>query len=384
MCNDIEIKKSAIKLYYTLKNNGIKGKQRINIIETTFSIHITSLYNWIKDPDINIENTINKDVNKDINKNIEQLIIDCIINSCHKFSSINKLKKFINFNFKKNLSYKCIAYYLKINNLKCFNNKISPEIEKFIISNIKLNKILTAKDNIELVKNKFNIIMSDTSIYNIYKKYNLTFKKIKINNNPYPLDVQKEHLTNVKNVIEEIGIDNIIYLDEFSVVLNSHPINGWEEKGKDCIINSDDAKIINERFSVIAAISNKKVIDFTVVKKGFKTESYLKFVNKLSSKNHDNRYSYFMDNASIHRSKKTKECYKKNNMHIIFNAPYHSECNPIENVFSILRNKINRSQNKTYEDIINILRDFRTEIKEETLNNICNSSMKKLNDFLKT
>ena len=55
-----------------------------------------------------------------------------------------------------------------------------------------------------------------------------------------------------------------------------------------------------------------------------------------------------MDNASIHRSKKTKECYKKNNMHIIFNAPYHSECNPIENVFSILRNKINRSQNKTY------------------------------------
>ena len=91
-----------------------------------------------------------------------------------------------------------------------------------------------------------------------------------------------------------------------------------------------------------------------------------------------------MDNASIHRSKKTKECYKKNNMHIIFNAPYHSECNPIENVFSILRNKINRSQNKTYEDIINILRDFRTEIKKETLNNICNSSMKKLNDFLKT
>ena len=91
-----------------------------------------------------------------------------------------------------------------------------------------------------------------------------------------------------------------------------------------------------------------------------------------------------MDNASIHRSKKTKECYKKNNMHIIFNAPYHSECNPIENVFSILRNKINRSQNKTYEDIINILRDFRTEIKEETLNIICDSSMNKLNNFLKT
>ena len=47
----------------------------------------------------------------------------------------------------------------------------------------------------------------------------------------------------------------------------------------------------------------------------------------------------------IHTSKKAKKCYKKNQMHIIFNAPYHSEFNPIENVFSILRNKINRNQN---------------------------------------
>ena len=40
------------------------------------------------------------------------------------------------------------------------------------------------------------------------------------------------------------------------------------------LINSDDAKIINGRFSVIAAISNKKVIDFTVVKKGFILSSH--------------------------------------------------------------------------------------------------------------
>ena len=54
---------------------------------------------------------------------------------------------------------------------------------------------------------------------------------------------------------------------------------------------------------------------------------------------------------SIHTSKKAKELYKKNKMHIIFNAPYHSEFNPIEYVFSILRNEINRNPNDTIEKI---------------------------------
>ena len=78
-------------------------------------------------------------------------------------------------------------------------------------------------------------------------------------------------------------------------------------------------------------------------------------------------------------------CYKQNQTHIIFNAPYHSELkNLIENVFSILRNKINRNPNNTYEDIIKILREFRLEIKSETLNNIFNSCFKKITNFIKT
>ena len=52
MIYDIEVKKSIIKLYYSLKKNNIAGKQRIDIIESTYSIHITSVYNWINDPKI--------------------------------------------------------------------------------------------------------------------------------------------------------------------------------------------------------------------------------------------------------------------------------------------------------------------------------------------
>ena len=73
------------------------------------------------------------------------------------------------------------------------------------------------------------------------------------------------------------------------------------------------------------AVSNEKIIDFNIVKKGFKSDTYTKFINKLASKDKENTFSYFMDNAKIHTSKKAMKCYKQNQTHIIFNAPYHSE-----------------------------------------------------------
>ena len=296
-----ETKKSIIKLYHSLKKNDIKGKKRIDIIESTYYIHITTLYNWMNDSNIN-----NIDINKNITYNIDETIEQFIIDSYHKFSSINKFKKYINSCLNTSISYKKCAYYLKKNNLNCFNKKINLSVEQFIIENITINKMLTSSDIILLVKNKFNITISDTSIYNIYKKNNLTYKKIKINNNPYSIEEQKEHLINVSETIKNIDINNLISIDEMSIVLNSHPLNGWEIKGKDCEVKSDNSKIISERYSLIMATSNNKIIDFNIVKKGFKADSYLKFINKLSLKNHSNDFSYLLDNARIHTSKKSK------------------------------------------------------------------------------
>ena len=109
-------------------------------------------------------------------------------------------------------------YFLKKNNLNCFNYKINNEVEKFIIDTIKIYKTYTAKDIILLVKDKFKISISDSSIYNIYKKNNLTYKNVKINNNPYTIEEQKEHL-----IIENVGMNKIISIDEMSIILNSKP-----------------------------------------------------------------------------------------------------------------------------------------------------------------
>jgi transposase len=87
--------------------------------------------------------------------------------------------------------------------------------------------------------------------------------------------------------------------------------------------------------------------------------------------------SYLMDNCVIHRTNKLKEYVKKEKMYLIYNVPYHSEKNPIETVFSVLKNKINRSINNSYEDVIKIIVEFK-----EKLSNIYRNSFKLYSQIL--
>jgi len=77
----------------------------------------------------------------------------------------------------------------------------------------------------------------------------------------------------------------------------------------------------------------------------------------------------------IHRTKKLKEYAIKEKMYLIYNVLYDSETNPIETVFSVLKNKINRSVNNSYEDMLKIIVEFKKEFKEK-LSNIYKNSFK--------
>ena len=67
-----------------------------------------------------------------------------------------------------------------------------------------------------------------------------------------------------------------------------------------------------------------------------------------------------------------------------FGRPYHSETNPIERVFSVLKNagvflkhpEINRNPNDTIEDIIKSILNVKNTITASTLTNIYNHSFK--------
>jgi transposase len=308
-------KNSVINIYNELKNYNIIGQRRKDFITTTFNIHINSVYNWI--------NT--------------------------RYAVKNLRKKYKNI-------------------------KITSTIEHFILNGINNNPIINIKTIKKNILMNFNISLSVSSIYYVIKNNNLTYKKTHVITNPYSIVEQKEQLKTVYNVIKHLNQNNIVSIDEKSIVTSQNPSHGWAKKGKKCILYNNSNKIINKHYTTVVATTNKKILNFATVDKGLKTDNFLKFIKKIHISDRENKYTYLIDNASIHRTKKFMDYVRKNKLHVLYNVPYHSETNPIERVFSVLKNEINRNPNDTIEDIIKTILNVKNTITETTLMNIFNHS----------
>ena len=117
--------------------------------------------------------------------------------------------------------------------------------------------IKTIKQNI---LKKFNVSLSISSIYYVIKNNNLTYKKTHVITNPYTIEEQVKQLKTVYNVIKQLNQNNIVSIDETSIVTSQQPTHGWALKGKKCIVRNKSTKIINKRYTTIMAIKNKKIL----------------------------------------------------------------------------------------------------------------------------
>jgi transposase len=106
-------------------------------------------------------------------------------------------------------------------------------------------------------------------------------------------------------------------------------------------------------------------------------------MTELKALDPDNKKYYLMDNAKVHKSKSFYKYLEKNIMKIVYNAPYHSETNPIENIFSMLRNNLNRNYNETEEELKTSIENFIKIDNKEKFINIFNHSCKMIEEFIK-
>ncbi len=321
----IDIIKSSINLYYKLKKEGIVGKKRIDIIYFTYDIHINSLYNWIK---------------------------------------LYYKKNTFDFTFYKS-------------NFKYNNLKITSNIEIFIINSIDLNNNFNIKKIKTNIKNNFNITISKSSIYYVLHKNNLTYKKNYVKNVPYTEEETLTYKTNLKEKISTIDKNKIYSYDEMSIYLNQKPYKGWSKKGTTSIIKTNIKSIYNKRYTIGMCISMNGKIDFTIVQSALKSDKFNKFMKKIMKP--DNYI--FMDNASIHKNSTFKHFINNNKFNVIYNIPYHSELNPIEYIFSILRKELLNNNNSSLENILDIIVNFIKNFNKKISNNIFNECFNIINSF---
>ncbi len=155
-------------------------------------------------------------------------------------------------------------------NLKCY-------IRNYVISRINFDY----KRLIKLIKKRYNIIISKSSIYNILNKMNITqkkiIKKIIVKN-------KKEHRLNKRKfvkIVSKVDVNKIISIDEVSFDSYLSSDYGWSNRGNKIISIKRKCK---KRYTYICGISNNKIIYRKRIVGSANALDFIDFIKKLVDK----------------------------------------------------------------------------------------------------
>lgn len=243
-------------------------------------------------------------------------------------------------------------------------SKYTPEIKCFIRLYIMKHVDFDYKKLLRLVIRKYGLAMSKTSLYNIINKMNISRKKFKKRIIPNKRKLNSK-IKQFKKQINGIPKDNIISIDETSVDTHISSNYGWSPKGTKIIKTHKRSRL---KYTVISAISNKKVIYNKIIKGSSDAVQFKEFLVTII--NNFTRPMYLlMDNCRIHHSKLVLDYIKDTNHKILYNVPYCPEFNPIEMVFSKFKSIMIKKNNST---IIKLVKNIHQSFKKITENDLIN------------
>ena len=171
-------------------------------------------------------------------------------------------------------------------------------------------------------------------VYRIHgvKKMALRWKKRPKANTLKQYGKLKEQLREEIGATVASGFD-ILWLDEAMFTRKTVPLIEWSNKLTN--IEVEEETINEPAFALLMAVSYHSCVELAkVYKKSVNIEKFLKYVVELKAKTEGRKIALFMDNLSVHRSKKVLKELDHCGIRYIFNLPYAPTLNPIELCFS--------------------------------------------------
>lgn len=176
-----------------------------------------------------------------------------------------------------------------------------------------------------------------------------------MNNHIVCKDIEKimqERINFVNNI--DFDINDVIYIDESSFCVNLRKNYGYSKKGKE-INKFIRHKHNKKRNTLLAAMSNNKIVAYKVLEGSVNMHIYLEFIKE----NIDifKNKKIIQDNARIHHAKIVKEYAKNENVELKYNPAYTPEFNPIELLFNKCKTEFKKLDHvNLHDDIDSVLK----------------------------
>jgi transposase len=169
------------------------------------------------------------------------------------------------------------------------------------------------------------------------------------------LEASEEKRTEYKKVIADIPLEKLVYIDESGIEMKIIKDRGWGIK-KEKLSSKKSGKHY-ERTNILAGYVNKKSIAPMVFNGSCTTELFNSWVENFLIKELQSGQFVVMDNASFHKSAKTKELIESVGCKVIFLPPYSPDFNPIEKFWANMKRWI-KQQIETHSSLYNVIAAF--------------------------
>jgi transposase len=247
--------------------------------------------------------------------------------------------------------------------------KIQEIIQKWPRStNISIRRITEEYNNYALSNNKNTIqkslvheIMKNLLKYK-YKKTSVKTDKL-ISKNSIKLSFYFLKVL-LRALINKISL---VFIDESGFYTKNNNYRTWRTEAESIFFPVNDSRKIN----LIMGVSSERVLHYNITTTNTTSKTFKKFMEELlkkMTKEEKKRSLFIMDNCSCHLTAELFQLYHTNNLKILFNIPYMSNFNLIENVFRILKNNTYKKLFKSYKGLMKDLpKIINDKINEEVL-----------------
>lgn len=149
------------------------------------------------------------------------------------------------------------------------------------------------------------------------------------------MEASKEKRDKYIEAIKDIDRQSLVYIDESGIDMSICKDRGWGKKGQP--LPGKKSGKYYERTNIIAGYVNKKSIAPMVFNGSCDTELFNSWVEHFLIKELEHGQVIVMDNASFHKSQRTRELIESVGCKIIFLPPYSPDLNPIEKFWANMK-----------------------------------------------
>jgi transposase len=135
--------------------------------------------------------------------------------------------------------------------------------------------------------------------------------------------------------IKNINPQSLVYIDESGIDTTICKDRGWGKRSEK-LVGKKSGKYY-ERTNIIAGYVNNKTIAPMVFNGSCNTKIFEQWVKHFFIKELKTGQVVIMDNASFHKSQKTKELIESVGCRVIFLPPYSPDLNPIEKFWANMK-----------------------------------------------